>query len=154
MATASNISSPFKNLTVFNQKLCSVHTLTNSLNTLQINQQQQTCASTHTQDFAIEFPRRRDHVSSTLRTFCTLKTCVQKRARQEFSQHCVKLCVNKTSYSYKNCSTIQGVNILLPFQSQICSFSCRELSLTQTIHIFCKRHCDNQHVIDIEKQKK
>ena len=40
----------------------------------------------HTIVFAIEFFTRQDHEPSTLRTFCKLKTCVYKRARQSGQQ--------------------------------------------------------------------
>ena len=58
----------------------------NTSKTLQINQQQ-ACGSDkyeneHILAFAMEFSRRRDYEPSTLRTFCRLKTCVYKRARQ------------------------------------------------------------------------
>ena len=36
----------------------------------------------HRQAVAIEFSRRLEHELSILRTFCKLKTCVYKRARQ------------------------------------------------------------------------
>ena len=43
----------------------------------------------HTQAIAIEFSRRRYHEPSTLRTFCRLKVCAYKKARQSEQQSVV-----------------------------------------------------------------
>ena len=67
---------------------------TNTSNILKIIQQQQACGTelyenAHTQAFAIELSRTRDHEPSLLRTFSRLQTCVCKRARQSRQQSVV-----------------------------------------------------------------
>ena len=67
------------------------YTLTNILNTFQINHQQQACRAdkyenAQAQAVTIEFPRRQERELSTLKTFCRLKVCAYKKARQSGQQ--------------------------------------------------------------------
>ena len=64
-----------------------VYTNTNTLSRFQINHQQQAWGkgiyeNAHIKTVAIQFSRRQERETSTLRTFCRLKASVYREARQ------------------------------------------------------------------------